>query len=158
MPILTLIYHNDTEQASRNIQLSRSYIKYQQLTLTGYAIHTKHGAGTVNIPNTLVVEIEGITDGAAINVAQPPRDSIGNEHYYTYTTGLHLPVESVNTTTIKFGAHMTFNIPKTLDKEIRINLKIYDDNNRLIPANVKLEPADTECSITNVTLYFDYVV
>ena len=77
MPILTLIYHNDTEQASRNIQLSRSYIKYQQLTLTGYAIHTKHSAETViNIPNTLVVEIEGITDGAAINVAQPPRDSI----------------------------------------------------------------------------------
>jgi len=110
MPLLVLHFRNmnpgsaeDPKFASQKLKLSAPSVPINKLTLVGYAINTSHSGSTPEIPDHIVVEIDGL-QSSNVNVASPPKTYNGED--YIQTHGIPLPLSAdANGNTIQFGMH-----------------------------------------------------
>jgi len=160
MPLLVLHYRNlnpgtveDAKYASQKLKMSAPSVPINKLTLVGYAANTSHSGTTPDIPDHIVVEIDGL-QSSNINIATPPKTYGGDD--YIQTHGIPLPLSSdSNGNTIHFGiAPLEFDLNKKLERVIGINIKKYDGDNNLVPMTTK--KTGNVVQLDHLLLYFQY--
>lgn len=160
MPLLVLHFRNmnpgsaeDPKYASQKLKLSAPSVPINKLTLVGYAINTSHSGTTPEIPDHIVVEIDGL-QSSNVNVASPPKTYNGDD--YIQTHGIPLPLSSdANGNTIQFGmSPLEFDLNKKLERVIQINIKKFDSSHNLVPMTTF--KTDNTVQLDHLLLYFQY--
>ena len=165
MPLLCLHFRNNNPNvavenpgfAKQKLRMSAISLPIQKLTLVGYAVnlskHASASATDVQIPDHIIVEVDGITNGG-VNVLSPPKSNDEPEAYLQ-THGIPLPL-SDSLSTIQMGMNpLDFIINKRLDREIKIHIKKYDTNNDIVDMTTH-NTSGGVVSCDHVLLYFSY--
>ena len=165
MPLLCLHFRNNNPNvavekhgfAKQKLRMSAISLPIQQLTLVGYAVNlSKHASAAtadVKIPDHIIVEIDGVTNGG-VNILSPPKSDAEPEAYLQ-THGIPLPL-SDSLSTISMGMNpLNFVVNKRLNREINIHIKKYNDSHDIVDMTTHNTAAGV-VSCDHVLLYFSY--